>query len=99
MVDRVIFKKEPDGDFDGIVAFFPRMTGDMSPETMGCYAHLGQHGAACMNYAAGLENATPEEYAELKRELEHLGYELEIVEEFTQADFDARELELKAMSA
>lgn len=46
-----------------------------------CYAHIGQHGAA--NYQTCIDisrPATPDEYAPLKRELETIGYKLNVCE-------------------
>jgi len=43
------------------------------------YVHVGQHGAADYNLVVGQSKpAQPAEYAELKAELENIGYNLEV---------------------
>jgi len=44
-----------------------------------CYAHIGQHSEACEEYINECTPATPEQYKDLKQELESLGYNLEII--------------------
>lgn len=45
------------------------------------YAHVGQHGPCDKEWAVGCREATPEEYANLLKEMEELvGYTVEIVE-------------------
>ena len=39
-----------------------------------CYSHVGQHSACFEGYANESRNATPEEYKDLKTELEEIGY-------------------------
>ena len=43
------------------------------------YSHIGQHSSAHPNYAAESRPATPEEYQDLKAELDSLGYNLEVM--------------------
>lgn len=44
-----------------------------------CYSHVGQHSSCHPDYAAESRPATPEEYADLKSELENqIGYELDV---------------------
>jgi len=44
-----------------------------------CYAHVGQHGSADYDHVVSKTKlATPAEYADLKRELECLGYNLDV---------------------
>jgi len=43
-----------------------------------CYAHIGQH-SSCYDGMQRRKRATPEQYAPLKREMESLGYELEVI--------------------
>lgn len=69
-----IFRKYPDGD---IVALFPEVEG--APGTCNCYVHVGQHGSAHYHHVIQkTKRATPEEYADLKTELESIGYTLKI---------------------
>lgn len=60
---RVIFRKD-DGE---IVACFP--------DDMSCYSHIGQHSEYVREWYADTKPATPEEYADLKRELESAPYD------------------------
>lgn len=74
----VIFRKFPEGD---IIAIFPfdkwDLTGNYSS-----YMHVGQHGACSPELAKELLRPTKEEYKNLKEELESIGYNLEILNEF-----------------
>lgn len=59
-----------------VIAFFPDQV-----EPAGCvgsYMHIGQHAAATYPHPDTVP-ATPAEYADLKAELEGLGYRLRIV--------------------
>lgn len=85
----VIFKLEPGGD---VLAVFPAMAGTYAwQRDCGCYAHVGQHGAADVDYASTLKPAKPAQYAALKAELERIGYDdLVIRRRFSRSDTDAR---------
>ena len=83
MKTKTIFRKFKDnGD---IIALFPEYPTDINGRYCDSYMHIGQHGAA--DYAYLLRwtvPATPEEYAELKRELEtHYDYEIEVYQRRT----------------
>lgn len=41
-----------------------------------CYSHIGQHALAHVDYIKECKPATPEQYADLKRELVSIGYNL-----------------------
>jgi len=69
----VQFYVEPDGQ---IMAYFPHMP--FSRQTMTCYAHIGQHSACSPEYIKELTPATAEQYADLKTELESIGYNLNV---------------------
>jgi len=76
----VIFRRwvvEEDAIGDGVIALFPTHPSDsMSWLNMDSYERIGQHGSA--DYGVVTRNsrpATPDEYANLKRELEGQGYE------------------------
>lgn len=81
---RVIFRK-----FEGeVIALFPELPGDSNPYAA-ClsYQHIGQHSAACVNLTAEYTTpATPAEYADLKKELESLGYILQVAFRCTRLD-------------
>lgn len=72
---RVIFRAWPDGD---VLALFPDIE-EQDGLVLG-YEHVGQHGEAdyawCM---ARTKQATPKQYAKLKRELTQMGYDLTVV--------------------
>lgn len=70
----VLFRMEGDSP----VAFFPELPATYHDDSMVCYAHLGQHGAASPVYVSRLKKATPEQYAPLKAELESIGYKLDV---------------------
>ena len=83
MKTKTIFRKFKDnGD---IIALFPEIPSDYIGRYCDSYVHIGQHGSA--NYQLVIKNtvlATPEEYAELKRELEtHYNYEIEVYQRRT----------------
>lgn len=44
-----------------------------------CYAHVGQHSTCHTEYFMECEPATPEQYTDLQKELEGLGYNLTIL--------------------
>lgn len=73
---KMVFKKFEDGD---VIALFPDEIADYDGNIMS-YQHVGQHGAASPALIQELEDASPEEYAPLKKELEGLGYIVKIVE-------------------
>ncbi len=77
---KVIFRKYRNNP-KNVIAIFPEEVD--SRGKVPCYEHNGQHGEACSLWATrGTNPATPEEYANLKRELESLKpepYTLEVV--------------------
>lgn len=71
---KVVFRKWPEGD---ILALFPEI--DEGNYKCSSYMHIGQHSGA--DYTGCIQStkaAIPEEYADLKRELEGLGYDLDV---------------------
>ena len=64
-----------DGD---VIAVFPEMPGDSQGLMMNSYMHVGQHGAASADIIDRTKPATPEQYEPLRRELEAIGYVLDI---------------------
>lgn len=68
------------GDRIEITAVFPTVPGTVGdPDSMECYAHIGQHGTCSVDwYREKTRPARVEEYAPLARELESLGYRLDI---------------------
>lgn len=80
----VMFRKFREGD---VVAMFPEIQADMSKENCQSYQHIGQHGAASYQLVNDTRLATPEEYADLKLELEQIGYNLDIRQRITKKWF------------
>lgn len=65
-----------------VFAYFPEefYDGIYDDQMRTCYAHIGQHSACHPDYAMQCRDATPEEYQELKHELEEVvGYKLKIL--------------------
>ena len=93
MKTKVIFRKSR----HEVLALFPELPGTMDPNTCLCYAHVGQHGSADVFISRrGYRLATPDEYADLKRELEMVYcYALDPVKRITPAMTRARLAALK----
>jgi len=90
---KVIFRKFGKAEDHEIIALFPRIAGNMNPSTMMSYQHVGQHGAAdCIDNTT---LATEDEYKDLKKELESIGYNLKIAKKATYKDFQERQRQLK----
>jgi len=71
-----IFRKFKEGD---IIALFPEVKWDRQGLFCSSYQHIGQHGSADYQGVVSITTlATPEEYRELKEELESIGYTLKI---------------------
>lgn len=65
--------KENGGD---VFAFFPQERYNDDPNLFSSYQHIGQHSACSLYYAKRCRQASPEQYADLKKELEQIGYNL-----------------------
>ena len=78
-----------------VVAIFPEIAGTYDSGTCSCYASMGQH-SACNPYLVIDDSklATPEQYADLKQELENLGYNLEIIKRHRYSHYETRKAEL-----
>jgi len=77
----VVFRKWKDGD---ILALFPKEIADSNGNCMS-YEHVGQHGAAAYGGCVyKTKPAKPSEYAALKRELEGIGYNLDVKLRYSQ---------------
>ena len=77
MKDNVKTKVKFLKDSEYIFAYFPELQHDENFNT--CYAHIGQHSACCPSYADECETASQEESIELLNELNHIGYNLEVI--------------------
>lgn len=85
----VIFRAVKSGPHAGTVdAFFPTLAGTRDPMTCTLYTRVGQHCTGSREYYAATRPATKEESAPLARELESIGYVLEVRARWTQ-EFDA----------
>ena len=58
---------------------FPEEYSDVEHKYMTCYAHAGQHSGCEKSFYLDLPKATPKQYADLKQELESIGYNLEVI--------------------
>lgn len=79
--------KNPD-----VFAYFPDENYDEKGTYKTGYSHIGQHSAVHPQYAAESRPATPEEYADLKAELESVGYNLAIVNSTNNAIGESGEM-------
>ena len=61
-----------------LFAYFPTEVADNNGNRL-AYSHIGQHSACHPGYAQESRKATPEEYNELRAELESIGYSLTII--------------------
>ena len=73
---KVIFRKYKEGD---VIALFPEIADSPDPSYCSSYQHIGQHGAADPLIINETKRATPKEFAALKKELESLGYNLQVI--------------------
>ena len=88
-ITKVIFRKWRRKDGGGIIALFPEVPADTTGHLCSSYEHIGQHGGADYNLVVFKKTrpAKPAEYAELKKELESLGYCLEVRQKATARDY------------
>lgn len=90
----VFRKNEEDGE---IIAVFPEIPSTPNPATCLIYAHVGQHANAdCRSILRNTAPATPKEYGPLMRELETIGYWLDVRKRVTAAMHQARFAELES---
>lgn len=77
----VIFRIDKYGKDKQVTAVFPYEESTVGkPWLRTCYAHIGQHGACDKAWVYEYTRpATPEEYAPLKKELERMGYSLQVL--------------------
>lgn len=90
----VIFRVWRNGG--GVLALFPRLPGTRDLATCDSCEHVGQHGAATyVECIRASRPAWPKEYASLKRELEAIGYRLEVHQRASRQDHTARREEAR----
>jgi hypothetical protein len=79
-ITKVLFLvNEKDPENPDLFAYFPEENHDREGIYKTAYSHVGQHSSAHPDYAKESREATPEEYQDLKAELEGLGYNLEVL--------------------
>lgn len=87
----VLFRRWLDG-FNDVFAVFPTLPADINGNYVTTFSHIGQHGMAF--YPVVLMKSRPatreEEYQELKRELEGIGYRMRVVRRVTRQMHDER---------
>lgn len=88
----VIFRMEraPKKHGADVVAVFPCIPADYAGAQMTCFAHMGQHSGCDYGWYVRTRAARPEEYADLKRELEAApyGYRLKVYQRITREHRD-----------
>ena len=65
-----------------VFAYFPDEPFNDSPGLNTCYAHIGQHGACHVDYAMESKHASSDEFKDLCRELQYIGYNLQIQDKY-----------------
>lgn len=89
---KVIFRKFKDGD---VIALFPTLPGTSNVYTCMSYMRVGQHCPANISvYNGGTVLANESEYAPLAKELESIGYVLDVRKRFSPNDMRARAQQL-----
>jgi hypothetical protein len=75
---KVIFLLERGSDNE-VFAYFPYLNYNEDRYLKTCYAHIGQHSACHSGYAKNRRKATKEQYLPIQKELESIGYNLEVL--------------------
>lgn len=92
---KVIFRKWPAKEDGDVIALFPAIAASVGkPWECSSYQHIGQHGAASVDIMRSTVAATQKESADLKAELQSIGYYLQEVRKFTPADEKERRKQL-----
>jgi hypothetical protein len=82
-VAKVIFRKFKNKDITELIALFPKESYKANYFTSS-YMHIGQHSDVDYHTVISMTTlATPEEYADLKTELESIGYVLDVKKKAT----------------
>lgn len=85
----VLFRTERSPKDHQVTAVFPTEPGStLDPYLTACYAHVGQHGSCSLDWYRSTRPAKPEEYADLKAELERIGYRLKVYRRLTRGHRD-----------
>jgi hypothetical protein len=80
---KVIYRKDSDGK---VIAFMPELPANYGKIV--CYAHIGQHSEASIEYYHSTTTALPSEYEPLHKELKAIysDYELSVKRRLTYGD-------------
>lgn len=70
---KVIYRKDSDGK---VIAFLPELPANYGKIV--CYAHIGQHSEASIEYYHGTKTALPSEYEPLNDELKRIYSDVEL---------------------
>ena len=68
-----------------VTAVFPYII--ESPCNVVCYMHIGQHSVCHWDFNSVSKPATPEQYADLYKELESIGYKLKVIKRRNHAKY------------
>lgn len=94
----VVFRVWVDGKDAEVFALFPTDFADNYGNHCGCYQLVGQHCSAdyhhCIQHS---RPAKPGEYADLKTELEHIGYTLRVIRRASYYHHEKRRQEAAAL--
>ena len=72
----IVFRKFKDGQ---IIALMPHEV-DTNKGLVCTYMHVGQHSSGDYNYVVSITKlATEDEFADLKKELESIGYDIKVI--------------------
>ena len=92
---KVVFRIWPKSQGGEVIALFPQLAGTNDAGTCLSYMHVGQNSSADLMLCRVLKLATPTQYANLKRELKRIGYNLKISKRATRKDYDMRKGQTK----
>ena len=83
----VLFRRDEDGEITAVMPF-----DEASPNTMACYAHVGQHGSCDIGWVSETFPASEDEYRALKAELTNapFNYKFLIVDDLTALGLEER---------
>jgi hypothetical protein len=87
-ITTVVFRKFPEGD---VIALFPEIQANFNRCDCQSYQHIGQHGPASYSLVDRTKLASADEYADLKAELETIGYLLNVKKRINRRWFEVKE--------
>jgi len=76
----IVFRIDTSKNFNGTVfALFPHEVSTIDG-LVNCFQHVGQHSSAEYNHCINTSKlATADEYADIKKEMENIGYDINVV--------------------